>query len=97
MAQQKRISLGTMRLQLQSLASLSGLRIWHYHELRYRSQTRFRSALLWLWHRPAAVAPIGPLAWEPPCAARAALKKQRKKETTTKPYCIPQGIIFNIL
>ena len=36
-------------------------------------------ALLWLWHRLAAVAPIGPLAWEPPYAARAALKKKGKK------------------
>ena len=26
-------------------------------------------ALLWLWHRPAATAPIRPLAWEPPYAA----------------------------
>ena len=25
-------------------------------------------ALLGLWHKPAAVAPIGPLAWEPPYA-----------------------------
>ena len=39
-------------------------------------------ALLWLWHRPAAVAPIGPLAWEPPYAMGAALK--RKKETNKK-------------
>ena len=31
-------------------------------------------ALLWPWHRLAATAPIGPLAWEPPCAAGAALK-----------------------
>ena len=31
-------------------------------------------ALLWLWHRPAAIAPIGPLAREPPYAADAALK-----------------------
>jgi len=31
--------------------------------------------LLWLWHRPAAVVPIRPLAWEPPYAAGAALKK----------------------
>ena len=30
--------------------------------------------LLWLWHRLAAVAPIRPLAWEPPYAAGAALK-----------------------
>ena len=25
-------------------------------------------AWLWLWHRPVATAPIGPLAWEPPYA-----------------------------
>ena len=25
--------------------------------------------LLWLWCRPAAIAPIGPLAWEPTYAA----------------------------
>ena len=31
-------------------------------------------ALLRLWHRPAAVAPIGPLAWEPPYVVGAALK-----------------------
>ena len=30
--------------------------------------------LLWLWHRPAATAPIGPLAWDPPYATGAALK-----------------------
>ena len=32
--------------------------------------------LLWLWCRPAAVALIGPLAWEPPYAAGAALKSK---------------------
>ena len=36
-------------------------------------------ALLWLWCRPAAVALIQPLAWEPPYAAGAALKKKAKK------------------
>ena len=30
--------------------------------------------LLWLWRRPAAVVPIGPLAWELPCAVGLALK-----------------------
>ena len=44
-AQQKRIQLGTMRLQVQSLASLSGLRIWHCHGLWCRSQTRFGSGI----------------------------------------------------
>ena len=32
--------------------------------------------LLWLWRRPAAVAPIQPLAWEPPHAEGAALKNK---------------------
>ena len=32
--------------------------------------------LLWLWHRPTAVALIKPLAWEPPYATGAALKKR---------------------
>ena len=37
-------------------------------------------ALLWLWHRPAAVAPTEPLAWEPPYAVGAALTSQKKKK-----------------
>ena len=36
-------------------------------------------ALLWLWRRPVATAPIRPLAWEPPYAAGAALKDKRQK------------------
>ena len=36
-------------------------------------------ALLWLWRRPAAVALIRPLVWEPPYATGAALKKKKKK------------------
>ena len=37
-------------------------------------------ALLWLWCRPAATALIRPLAWEPPYAAGAGLKKCQKKK-----------------
>ena len=33
--------------------------------------------LLWLQHRPAAVAPIRPLSWEPPYAEGAVLKRQK--------------------
>ena len=44
-AQQKRIQLGTMRLRVQSLASLSGLRIWHCHELWCRLQMWLRSCV----------------------------------------------------
>ena len=36
-------------------------------------------ALLWLWTKPVATAPIGPLAWEPPYAAGVALKRQKRK------------------
>ena len=35
--------------------------------------------LLWLWCRPAAAAPIRPLAWEPPYDVGAALKKKKKE------------------
>ena len=34
--------------------------------------------LLWLWRRPAATAPIRPLAWEPPYALESALEKAKK-------------------
>ena len=48
--------------------------------------------LLWLWCRPVATAPIGPLAWELRYAMGAALektkgkkkKKKKKKEKTPK-------------
>ena len=41
-------------------------------------------AFLWLWCRPAATAPIGPLAWEPPHAAGAALERQKKTKKKLK-------------
>ena len=34
--------------------------------------------LLWLWRRPAAVSPIGPLAWEPPYAMGAVIERKKK-------------------
>ena len=39
--------------------------------------------LLWLWHRVATVAPVGPLAWELPYAEGIALKN-RNKQTKKK-------------
>ena len=36
-------------------------------------------ALLWLWHRLAATAPIRPIAWEPPYATGVALEKAKNK------------------
>ena len=82
-AQRKRIQLGTMRLQVRSLALLSGLRIQHCHELWYTLQTWLGSPVLlwlWLWRRPAAVALIQSLAWEPPYTTNAAPKKKKKKK-----------------
>ena len=40
-------------------------------------------ASLWLWSRPAATAPIGPLAWEPPYAMGAALKRQNNNNNNS--------------
>ena len=37
-------------------------------------------ALLWLWRRLAATAPIGLLAWEPPCAAEAAQEMAKRQK-----------------
>ena len=49
-------------------------------------------ALLWLWRRPVAAAPIGPLAWEPPYAAGVAqemAKRQKKKKKKEKDLKFP--------
>ena len=62
-----------MRTRVPSLALLSGLRILRCCELQCRWQTRLGSGV--------AVAPIRPLAWEPPYATGTALKKAT---TTTK-------------
>ena len=43
MAQWKRTQLGSMRTRVRSLALLSGLRMWHCHELWCGSQTLVRS------------------------------------------------------
>ena len=50
------------------------------------SWTRLGSgvAVAWIWCRPAAVALIGPLAWEPPCAVGAALKRRKTKDKKKK-------------
>ena len=41
-------------------------------------------ALPRLWCRPAARAPIAPLAWEPPCALGVALKRQKDQKKRDK-------------
>ena len=59
--QWKQIRLVSMRMQVRSLASLSGLG---------------DPVLLWPWPRPAAVPPIQPLGWELPYATDVALKNK---------------------
>ena len=54
-------------------------------------------ALLWLWCRPAATTPIGPLAWELPYAAGAALKRQKKKKEKKKLSKIEVGFLISSL
>ena len=60
----------------QPLALLSGLRIWVAVSCGVGGRCGSDPVLLWLWRRQEAVAPIGLLAWEPPYAAGAALKKR---------------------
>ena len=47
-------------------------------------------ALLWLWYRRAAVAPLRPLAWEPPHAVGAALKNKQ----TNKNDLLTRNLLF---
>jgi len=60
-------------------------------------------ALLWLWQRPVAAAPIQPLAWEPPYAVGAAQEiakkdKKKKKDSTFNSFgYIPRnGIVMAV-
>ena len=76
-----------MRTWVQSLASLSRLRIWHWHELWCRLQTGLRSCVAMLWHRLAAIAPIPPLAWAPPFVVSVALKRQSSSSSSSSSSC----------
>ena len=82
MAHQKQIRLGTMRLRVRSLASLSGLRIWHGRELWCRSQTRLGPGMA------VAVAGSNSSNWTPSleisiccrCSPKKTKKKKKKKK-----------------
>ena len=50
--------------------------------------------LLWLWRRPAAIAPIRPLAWELPYAAGAAQEIAKKKKKEIFPFPEKDDLIF---
>ena len=64
---------------VQSLASLSGLRIPSCHKLWRRSQMLLRDLLLlWLRCRQTAAPLIRPLVWKLPYTTGAAIKRKKK-------------------
>ena len=70
------------------------LRIWRCLELWYRLQQGLNAVLLWLWRRPAAIAPIGPLAWEPPHASCSALKRPKKRKKKIRVHFLKSKVHF---
>ena len=71
-----------MKLRVRSLPLLSGLRIWRCCIVGCRHSSD--PALLWPWCRPAASAPIIPLAWEPPYAVGAAQEMAKRQKNKNK-------------
>ena len=78
MAKQKRIQLVSMRMWVQPLPLLNGLRSGIAMSYGIGCRRSSDPALLWLWCRPAAVAQW--VGWESPYAMGAALKKKNKKK-----------------
>ena len=86
-----------MRLRVPSLPLLSGLTIRHAVSCGVGCRRSSDPALLWLWRRPVATAPIEPLAWEPPYAAGAAQeigkktkkKKKKSRSATRQSFLLP--------
>ena len=69
-----------MRMQVQSLASLSGLMTGVVMSCGVGHRQSSDVALLWLWRRLMATAQIRPLAWELPNAMGPGLKIRGKKK-----------------
>ena len=105
-AQRKQTQLESGRMWVQSPAPLSGLRICFAVSCDVGHRHGSDLALLWLWCRPAAVAPIGPLTWELSYTEGAARKsRERKKKSQLIPYlltqtesspCFPTGSFFTV-
>ena len=87
-----------MRMQVPSLASLSGLRIQCCRELWCGLQTwlGFGVAVAVVW--ASSCRSDRPLAWELPYATGTALKKKKKKRKrrTYKQYCLGTTCIFRL-
>ena len=67
-------------MQVGSLATLSGIRIWCCRETWCRSQMGLGYHVAVAVGRPVTAALIQPLDWEPLYAVGAALKRQKKKK-----------------
>ena len=52
-------------------------------------------ALLWLWYRPEAKAPIRSLGWEPPHATGVALEKTKRTKRKKKKTVLRSSMYFN--
>ena len=53
--------------------------------------------LLWLWHRPAAAAPIRPPPWELPYAVGVVLKRPPPKKKVLSLFLLPDEIYHFVL
>ena len=87
-----RTLLVSMKMQVQSLASLSGLRIGIAKSCSMGHRSSSDLALLRLWGRPAAATPIRTLTYELLYAVGAVLKKKKKAKKIKNiffPLCIP--------
>ena len=51
------------------------------------------AALLWVWHRPAAVAPNRPLAWELPYAEGIALESRKRERLFLESPYVPATVL----
>ena len=72
-----------MRMQVWSLPRSVGLGAGVALSCGVGGRCALDLALGWLWCRPAATAPIWPLAWEPPHAVGAAIKDQKQTNKNT--------------
>ena len=84
MAQQKRIQLVSMRMKVQSLAVLSGLRIYHCHELSCRSQNRLGSCVAMAVVKAGVCSSNSTPSLGTSICHRCGPKKEKKKKTKKK-------------
>ena len=74
-----------MKLQVRSLASLSGLRSGIAVSCGVGCRQGSDPVFLWFWHRLEATSPIAPLAWESPYAEGTDLKSKNKQTNKKNP------------